>query len=427
MKAQANAVPRFSIEPASPTGRCGASSGAHHWAAKYAANQPTIDSTSKTSPRIAPMTIDSTRIASIARSIAADRHVQPASQGQHDRAQAGGARLGQRAVGFLARRERADAHADAAARRGLRDLGVGLQAELLGALAHIARRTGIGKGADLDDEAPGFGRRMATAVEQRAGARRIDRSRRRGGGRGDLRWRLLRRFGGLLRRVAGSDRRGFFAASASAGFFDASATTAAFFDVSVTAVALPAGPAAPLLLSAFFSAAATSCPASAELSVMTASCAAPAGADAVPGAAPFAFGDAPGCVASAGRAGGITSGGAASLRGISIGMSSGIGRGWVSNTSGKPMMPTSSRTTAPISRRRACVRARCTASAGSSAGAWPAVLRLNLESKPMRSGVGGEAVERRCRGARTGDDSARQPRCLPLNRGKPFFNTPPTV
>ena len=61
--------------------------------------------------------------------------------------------------------------------------------------------------------------------------------------------------------------------------------------------------------------------------------------------------------AEAVRGGGNGSDGAASLRGISIGMSTGIGRGWVSNSSGKPTTPTPSSTAAPIRRRRARVRA----------------------------------------------------------------------
>jgi hypothetical protein len=65
--------------------------------------------------------------------------------------------------------------------------------------------------------------------------------------------------------------------------------------------------------------------------------------------------------------GGGVSGGKASRLGISIGMSTGIGRGWVSKTSGKPMMPIASRTVAPIRRCRARVRACWTASVGAVA------------------------------------------------------------
>jgi hypothetical protein len=73
----------------------------------------------------------------------------------------------------------------------------------------------------------------------------------------------------------------------------------------------------------------------------------------VPGA-----GSAPGGVAGTGS--GLTL-----LRsGISIGMSTATGRGWVSNSSGKPITPTSTSTAAPIRRWRARRRMASTLSAG---------------------------------------------------------------
>ena len=69
------------------------------------------------------------------------------------------------------------------------------------------------------------------------------------------------------------------------------------------------------------------------------------------------------------------------VRGISIGMSTAIGRGWVSNSSGKPTMPTPTSTAAPISRRRARVRAACTVAASSTAPGWAGLsLRLRNDS-----------------------------------------------
>jgi hypothetical protein len=56
---------------------------------------------------------------------------------------------------------------------------------------------------------------------------------------------------------------------------------------------------------------------------------------------------------AAGRDAGIDSGAAPSREGIWIGMSTGIGRGCVSNSSGKAITPAPSNTTAPTSRRRA--------------------------------------------------------------------------
>jgi len=103
--------------------------------------------------------------------------------------------------------------------------------------------------------------------------------------------------------------------------------------------------------------------------------------------------DEAGAIATAGagaeandRAGGITSAGALSWRGISIGMSTDTGRGRVSKTSGKPITPMTSNTTAPISRRRALVRACWTASPASATedAAAGSLVRLKIESKPIR-------------------------------------------
>jgi len=87
------------------------------------------------------------------------------------------------------------------------------------------------------------------------------------------------------------------------------------------------------------------------------------------------------------RAAGMESGAAPSFFGISIGMSTGMGRGWVSNSRGKPMTPMITSTSAPMSRLRARVRACCTASGASAADAafeaGGTLLRKN-DVKPMR-------------------------------------------
>jgi len=121
------------------------------------------------------------------------------------------------------------------------------------------------------------------------------------------------------------------------------------------------------------------------------------------------------------RAGGIASGGSESRRGISIGTSTGIGRGCVSKTSGKPMMPIASKTIAPISRWRARVRACCTASAGSSLGLSGAGSRfcLNMLGRAFANAKG---VASRRAASRTAQAAWRPVRC-----GNPFSSTPPTV
>ena len=150
------------------------STGPSQTPANQAATQPSSDSTSKVRPRTAPTIADK-------RDHAEHREVDPAdrdrlghgrrSQREQHGVEAGGLGLGERRLGLAARSERADADADAAAGRRLRDLRVSLQAELLDVLARLARGLGVGEGADLDDEALLVGARDRPAFEQRAGAR----------------------------------------------------------------------------------------------------------------------------------------------------------------------------------------------------------------------------------------------------------------
>ena len=88
--------------------------------------------------------------------------------------------------------------------------------------------------------------------------------------------------------------------------------------------------------------------------------------------------------ADAVRGGGNGSDGAPSLRGISIGMSTGIGRGCVSNNNGKPITPTPSSTAAPIRRRRARERAACTGSVVPARSLSEADDPCRNENRPMR-------------------------------------------
>ena len=72
--------------------------------------------------------------------------------------------------------------------------------------------------------------------------------------------------------------------------------------------------------------------------------------------------------------------GATLLRsGMSICTSTGIGRGWVSNSSGKPTTPTSTSSTAPIKRWRARLRISSMLSAGRVAGVGLSPLWRNLK------------------------------------------------
>ena len=245
-------------------------------------------------------------------------------------------------LGFGAGGERADAHADAVAGRRLRDLGVGLQAELLDLCAGLARRVGIGEGADLDDEAAAVAAAAGLAsssARARRRRRRVPAPRR---GASAMRGRLARRrrgrVGGLRAAVDAGDRGLGLARSRPVPPALRSGTGR---------VVRPGGGAA----------AATSRPASPGVSVTISSRAVwrPRRAPAPP-TQPL----------RQRRAGGSGSGAARRrLRGISIGMSTGMGRGRVSNTSGKPITPMTSSTTAPIRRRRARVRACWTASPAS--------------------------------------------------------------
>jgi hypothetical protein len=86
-----------------------------------------------------------------------------------------------------------------------------------------------------------------------------------------------------------------------------------------------------------------------------------------------------GAVLAAGAGVAGTGSGLTLLRsGISMGMSTDTGRGCVSNSSGKPITPSSTSTAAPSSRWRARRRMDSTLSAGTAAGA----LRPSLPCGP---------------------------------------------
>ena len=161
------------------------------------------DSTSKVRPRTAPTIADNAMTPSIARST----HPSSIMVGVHS-VSSTALRPAALALASAASASPRDANGPTRTRMRLpagrlRDLGVGLEAELLDVLARLARRLGVGEGADLDDEALLVGARRRPAFEQRAGAlavgRRARRRRRRGRGDGAARGaaRRLRR-----RRVA---------------------------------------------------------------------------------------------------------------------------------------------------------------------------------------------------------------------------------
>ena len=135
--AHANASAAFKGEPALPTGTCGASHGPSQRPANQATNQPASDSTSKVKPRIAPTKPRArARRASRCRPSRESGHATDARHSvSSTAARPAVLALASAASASLARGERADADADAVAARRLRDLRVGLQAELLGLLA----------------------------------------------------------------------------------------------------------------------------------------------------------------------------------------------------------------------------------------------------------------------------------------------------
>src|ERR1039457_6121843 len=120
-------------------------------------------------PRTRPTMADRTMTPIIATSIHPSGSHGTASERQDDGVEAGGLGLGQRHFGVLARSKGTDANADAAAGRGLRDLRVRLEAELLDLLARLPRRSCVGEGADLDDETLRLGGRGRAALKRQAG------------------------------------------------------------------------------------------------------------------------------------------------------------------------------------------------------------------------------------------------------------------
>ena len=261
-----------------------------------------------------------------------------------------------------------------ACRRRLDDVRVGLQAELLDLLARLARGCGVGEGADLDDEAAAA-RRLRRRPCLRAGpcaARRL-RSRPRRFGRGVVGVGAVG--SGLPAPAAARVRLG--ARPALGGALGAGAAR--------SRRRCRSRPAAR---------AATSRPARRCGSVTT---------RLVAGAAR----DAAGATRRVARRR-HRQRRRLSLRGISIGMSTGIGRGCVSNSSGKPMTPTPTSTAAPIRRCRARVRACCTASpasAGGARGRWIA-LEERQQTHAMRVRRSAAATASRRRACRAGCSAA---------------------
>ena len=258
---------------------------------------------------------------------------------------------------------------------GLGDLGVGLQAELLDLLPRLARGLGVGEGADLHDEAAAA---SARGVGRLAFEQRLARGRRRR--RGACRRR--RRCGGVAARGAASrlGRRARALRSRAArrrrrrGALGADAAAAA------------AAPAALVLGDA-----------SAPAARLRGARPARAGA-----AAAAAWQRRRRCRGAESRSG----------------CRPAIGRGWVSNSSGKPITPISTSTAAPISRWRArrarLLRRRRPAAARRLVGI---ALRLRNDSRPMRCVPGCE----RCSGP------AISRRVGSRDAGRPSFSTPPTV
>src|SRR5262249_21305210 len=125
------------------------------------------------------------------------------------------------------------------------------------------------------------------------------------------------------------------------------------------------------------------------------------------------------------RGGGKGNDGAVSLRGISIGMSTGMGRGCVSNSSGNPITPTPRSTAAPTRRRRARERATCPQSAAAVPARLEADVPCRNENRPMRCwSWAGERCHARSAARPVGGVQREWGAAV---RGKPPFNTPPTV
>ena len=279
---------------------------------------------------------------------------QPAERGGHGSAStaagrpAAGLDLGGGLVGLGLRRVRPDAHADAVARRRARDLRVGLQAELLdlhARLAHLRRRRRRRR--------PG---RRSGRWPRRARRRRlVGRCARR-------RWRVWRerppapharaRPASTQARPQGPSRSSWWLRSAwrrqrTRGPRRAPARVPWTGRRSAPARQRPSVRGAVL--------------ADVEAAgVVRAGSAASSRAGRQRSAAAASAAPTP---RRAGGAAGVEAPATPLRAGISIGRSTGIGRGWVSNSNGKPMTPASSSTVAPISRRRARARASRTASA----------------------------------------------------------------
>ena len=103
--------------------------------------------------------------------------------------------------------------------------------------------------------------------------------------------------------------------------------------------------------------------------------------------------------------------------GISMGISTGIGLGWLSNSSGKPTTPSKTSTAAPINR---CLARRRMVSMLSAGAAREDRAGLALTSCPFWPG------HRNLKNAMSYRTQC-QAKCLACNRGMPSSSTPPTV
>jgi hypothetical protein len=121
---------------------------------------------------------------------------------------------------------------------------------------------------------------------------------------------------------------------------------------------------------------------------------------------------------SAGASGaGSTVSGLAVLRdGISMGISTGNGRGCVSNNKGNSTTAASTSTDTPI--RRCLARCRTSSTLGGVAVA-AAERGLNMRA--------GRKVDACDPNAKRGNETCQDERCLAASRGVPFSKTPPTV
>jgi hypothetical protein len=317
---------------------------------------------------------------------------------------------------LLAGGKGADAHAGALAGRGVDHLGVGAHAGALGLLARLAHRRVLGKSAHLDDEAAalavggrrrGIGLAIAATFEQGAGTI--------GGfalGTGfgvTLGLRLDIAFGlraGIAPGLGLGLGLGMFVVAALAGFFLAPGTLGVIGLGTGGVVGLARfGGARRRWLGAW----------QRRLSLARGATTGAAGA---PEATTSSRSPK---LAPAGTGSGMRSGATLSLSGMVMGASTATGRGWVSNSSGKPMTASSTSTAAPIRRWRARRRTLSMVSCGAAAAAACGAARTGLGL-----GLAALAELEKCHEF-LGQPWASWPGAPACRRGVPCSSTPPTV